>query len=256
MEIRNVDYSYQQRIKTLSDISMTVPKGQITTIIGPNGSGKSTLLQLMSRHLTPGKGEMLLDGKNISLYSTKEFARKIAVVHQQNDAPNDMTVERLIEYGRLPYKKLLQMKQKEDYDIIAWALKCTNLEDKKDVVLNRLSGGERQRVWIAMALAQKTNYLFLDEPTTYLDLFHQYEILELITQLNQLNSMTIVMVLHDLNQAIKYSDQLIIMKDGAIVKHGKPAEVMNEQIIKEIYRLDVLMKSDKDAGLYIVPIGV
>ncbi|GAE32240.1 ABC transporter ATP-binding protein [Halalkalibacter hemicellulosilyticus] len=256
MEIRNVDYSYQQNIKTLSNISMTVAKGQITTIIGPNGSGKSTLLQLMSRHLTPEKGEVLLDGKKISLFSTKEFAREIAVVHQQNDAPTDMTVERLIEYGRLPYKKLLQMKQKEDDDIIAWALTCTNLEEKKDVMLHQLSGGERQRVWIAMSLAQKTNYLFLDEPTTYLDLFHQYEILEFITQLNQLNNMTIVMVLHDLNQAIKYSDQLIIMKDGAIVTQGKPAEVMNEQIIKEIYGVEVVMKSDKDTGLYIVPIGV
>ncbi|QWG35487.1 ABC transporter ATP-binding protein [Bacillus mycoides] len=256
MEVKNVTFSYDNVTDRLKSVSSEIEVGKITTIIGPNGCGKSTLLGVMSRNHDPRSGEVMLDGKAISQYKPKEFARKLAVVHQQNEAPADITVEKLTSFGRMPYKNIFSTQTDEDSEAIERALTCTRLQDKRDKPIHALSGGERQRVWIAMTLAQNTPMLFLDEPTTYLDIYYQLEILELVKELNEVHGLTIVMVLHDINQAIRYSDHIIVMKDGEIVMKGKPGEVVTEDMIKTIYGVDVVVKHDEDTGLYMVPMGI
>ncbi|MBS4218507.1 ABC transporter ATP-binding protein [Bacillus sp. FJAT-49711] len=254
MEIKDITFSYGDKINRLHQISGEIEIGKITTIIGPNGCGKSTLLGVMSSNYLPQQGHVLLDGKKIGDYKPKELARKLAVVHQQNGAPLDMTVERLTAFGRLPHRNMFSSLSDQDEEAIEWALSCTNLQDKRHITLDSLSGGEKQRVWIAMALAQNSQFLFLDEPTTYLDIYYQYEILDLIKRLNLEHGLSIVMVLHDINQAIQYSDTIIVMKDGKLVIKGRPEEVISEQLIADIYGIEVIVKSDVRTGLYIVPI--
>ncbi|EAO55100.1 Ferrichrome transport ATP-binding protein fhuC [Bacillus thuringiensis serovar israelensis ATCC 35646] len=256
MEIKNVTFSYDNVTNRLKSVSSEIEIGKITTIIGPNGCGKSTLLSVMSRNHVPSSGEVILDGKAISEYKPKEFARKLAVVHQQNEAPADITVEKLISFGRMPYKNIFSPQTDEDREAIERALVCTNLQSKRDKPIYALSGGERQRVWIAMTLAQNTPMLFLDEPTTYLDIYYQLEILELVKELNEVYGLTIVMVLHDINQAIRYSDHIIVMKDGEIITKGNPNDVITEEMVKAIYGVDVIVKQDEDTGLYMVPMGI
>ena len=256
MEIKNVTFSYDNVTNRLKSVSSEIEIGKITTIIGPNGCGKSTLLSVMSRNHVPSSGEVILDGKAISEYKPKEFARKLAVVHQQNEAPADITVEKLISFGRMPYKNIFSPQTDEDREAIERALVCTNLQSKRDKPIYALSGGERQRVWIAMTLAQNTPMLFLDEPTTYLDIYYQLEILELVKELNEVHGLTIVMVLHDINQAIRYSGHIIVMKDGEIITKGNPNDVITEEMVKAIYGVDVIVKQDEDTGLYMVPMGI
>lgn len=256
MEIKNVTFSYDNVTNRLKSVSSEIEIGKITTIIVLNGCGKSTLLSVMSRNHVPSSGEVILDGKAISEYKPKEFARKLAVVHQQNEAPADITVEKLISFGRMPYKNIFSPQTDEDREAIERALVCTNLQSKRDKPIYALSGGERQRVWIAMTLAQNTPMLFLDEPTTYLDIYYQLEILELVKELNEVYGLTIVMVLHDINQAIRYSDHIIVMKDGEIITKGNPNDVITEEMVKAIYGVDVIVKQDEDTGLYMVPMGI
>lgn len=256
MDIKELTFSYDNKINRLENINGEIQKGEITTIIGPNGCGKSTLLGVMSNNYLPQKGQVILEGKEIHKYKPKEFAKMLAVVHQQNEAPSDMTVEKLTSYGRLPHRSMFMPISEEDEEAIEWALTCTNLQEKRHASIDSLSGGEKQRVWIAMTLAQKTQYLFLDEPTTYLDIYYQYEILALIKQLNTEYGLSIVMVLHDINQAIQYSDTIIVMKEGEIVLKGSPKEIISEQLISDIYGIDVVVKNDERTGLYIVPIGI
>ncbi|HDR8062217.1 ABC transporter ATP-binding protein [Bacillus thuringiensis] len=256
MEIKNVTFSYDNVTNRLKSVSSEIEIGKITTIIGPNGCGKSTLLSVMSRNHVPSSGEVILDGKAISEYKPKELARKLAVVHQQNEAPADITVEKLISFGRMPYKNIFSPQTDEDREAIERALVCTNLQSKRDKPIYALSGGERQRVWIAMTLAQNTPMIFLDEPTTYLDIYYQLEILELVKELNEVYGLTIVMVLHDINQAIRYSDHIIVMKDGEIITKGNPNDVITEEMVKAIYGVDVIVKQDEDTGLYMVPMGI
>lgn len=256
MDIKEVTFSYDKKMNTLHAVDSTIDIGKVTTIIGPNGCGKSTLLGVMSNHYTPQSGQVLLDGKTLTTFKPKELAKELAVVHQQNKAPSDMTVEKLVSYGRIPYKNLFSSESTEDKEAIAWALNSTNLMDKRKMPIDELSGGQMQRVWIAMALAQKTPFLFLDEPTTYLDIYYQYELLELIKSLNHTYGMSIVMVLHDINQAIRYSDTIIAMKDGEVIVKGTPIDVITAQKIKEIYGVDVVVKNDKETGMYIIPVGV
>lgn len=255
MEVNDVVYSHDKKSNHINSLSFNIDKGKITTVIGPNGCGKSTLLGLLSNHYKPQKGTVTLENRSLQQYTLKELARKIAVVHQENKAPVDMTVERLVGYGRLPYSSIFQGDQAKDNAVVSWALDETNLTSKATSQISTLSGGERQRVWIAMALAQQTPYLFLDEPTTFLDLYYQYDILELIKRLNKKYGLTILMVLHDINQAIRYSDIIITMKDGTLIKKGEPADVITQELLYDIYQMDVLVKEEKEIGLYTVPIG-
>lgn len=256
MEIKDITFSYQDKVRRLHQVTVEIKKGAITTIIGPNGSGKSTLMGVLTNMLTPEQGQIILDGKELNRYRPKELAKILGVVHQQNIAPADMTVEKLIYYGRLPYKKTFSPSSIKDAEMVDWALACTGLADKRHMTLDQLSGGQQQRAWIAMALAQDTKYLFLDEPTSNLDLYYQYEILQLVQQLRNEQGLTIVMVLHDINQALQYSDRIIAMKDGRLIASGSPADTITEGLIHELYGIDVVVREDKTLGKYIVPLGI
>lgn len=253
MDVNQITFSYDGKIDRLHGVQATIEQGKITTIIGPNGCGKSTLLNIMSNNGKPRQGEVILDGKAIARYRPLELAKQLAVVHQQNEAPDDLTVEKLISFGRMPHKRMFASNKAEDEEAVEWAIACTNLEQRRFRTLDQLSGGERQRVWIAMALAQRTPILFLDEPTTYLDMFYQLEIMELIHRLNREYGLTIVMVLHDINQALRYSDVIIAMKDGRILSSGHPHDMLTADLIQEVYDVQVLVRRDDEAGVYIVP---
>ena len=256
MEINQVVVSHDGTKRHLNGVTTAIPKGKITTIIGPNGCGKSTLLSVMSRNNRPLEGQARLENRDLVEYKPKEFAKKFAIVYQQNDIPQDLTVEKLVMFGRMPYSSLLKKKTQEDEEAVTWALSCTNLLDKRENDLSALSGGERQRVWIAMALAQKSEMLCLDEPTTYLDIYYQLELLELVKELNDKHHLTIVMVLHDINQAIRYSDHVILMKNGQIVAEGLPREVITKEVIKDVYGVNAVFHEDEQLGLYMMPLSI
>ena len=238
MKVKNVHFSYGKN-KILNGVSFQIEEGKVTTIMGANGCGKSTLFSLMMKNLYPAKGNIFLKGKNILNLNLKEFARKVAIVQQYNTASDDITVESLISFGRTPYKKMMQANSREDEEKIQWAMEVTGLTEYRNREVSRLSGGQRQRVWIAMALAQGTKTLFLDEPTTYLDIRYQIEILKLVKKLNQEYGITIVMVLHDINQAITYSDRIIGLKDGQVLVEGAPEDVITEESIRELYGINL-----------------
>lgn|SRR5699024_4428390 len=256
MEINHIRFSYQDKVERLKDVTATIEKGKITTILGPNGCGKSTLLSVLAKFNVPTSGDITLNGKALHQYTPKELAKTLSVVQQSSVAPEEMTVEKLVYYGRLPYQKMFTTATEEDDDKVLWALEKTGLLEKKDALLSSLSGGQQQRAWIALALAQNTPYLFLDEPTANLDIFYQYEILELVKTLCEEEGLTIVMVLHDINQTIQYSDRVIIMKAGEMVANGKPEEVITSALLADVYGIKVVMKEDPSVGKYIVPIGI
>ena len=237
MKVKNLSFSYHQN-PFIENLNIEFKENQITTIIGSNGSGKSTLLMLLSRIYKPQEGNIEIDEQNIWNYKIKDFAKKVAVVHQKNQINGDQDVKTIVGYGRLPYLHYSQKLSQEDYEI-DWALEVTNLKEYKNRTLKSLSGGQQQRVWIAMALAQKTPYLLLDEPTTYLDIRYQLELLRLLKEINQKYKITIIMVLHDINQAIQYSDHIIGMKQGQIIVEGKAKDIMNQEVIKKIYGIDL-----------------
>lgn len=238
MEIKHVSFAYGRKL-VIRDISFQVPEHKITTLMGANGCGKSTLFSLMTKNLTPGRGVITHGGKNIQTVKLKDFAKEVAIVHQNNSSAGDITVEQLVAFGRTPHRKMGARESEEDRRMIAWALEAANVEEYKDRSMSTLSGGQKQRVWIAMALAQGTKFLLLDEPTTYLDIRYQIEILDLILKLNQEFGLTVVMVLHDINQAITYSDEIIGMKDGRICFQGKPQEVVTAEHMEEIYGVEM-----------------
>lgn len=241
MEVRELSFAYHEN-QVLKKASLHIETGKITTIMGANGCGKSTLFSLMTKNLIPGKGKIFLNDKNIRNMGLNDFAKQVAIVHQYNTAPDDLTVEELVAFGRTPYKTMFGSTSEADDDMIEWAMEVTGTIEYRDREIGRLSGGQRQRVWIAMALAQNTKILFLDEPTTYLDIRYQIEILELIKSLNRDFDMTIIMVLHDINQAIHYSDVVIGLKDGNVLMEGAPEEVITADSIEALYgiRLDVV----------------
>lgn len=254
MEIKKIAFSYGDRT-FIEGLNGKIERGKITTILGPNGCGKSTLLKLMTNHLKPNKGKVLLDCEEVSKIPLKQMAKRIAMVHQQNEVPSDTTVERLVNFGRMPYQTMFSNYDEEGEAVVKWALEVTNLTHMAKKRVGQLSGGERQRAFIALALAQKTDVLFLDEPTTYLDIFYQLEILNLVKKLNKEYNMTIVMVLHDINQAVQFSDNLIIMKKGEICYSGDVERGITQQRLKEVYNINALIKWSKENNCpYIVPL--
>ncbi len=244
IELKNICVNYGEK-KIIKDVSFKIKNGQVVTIIGPNGSGKSTLIKVMSRCLKPIKGKVYLDGENINDINTKEVAKKMAILPQVKIVPYDITVEELVSYGRYPHLDFKQKLKNEDKEIINWAIKKTGLQKLRKRFVSTLSGGERQRTWIAMSLAQKPKILLLDEPTTFLDISYQIEVLELIKELNETLNITVVMVLHDLNQAARYSDKLFVLKEGILSKIGCPKEVINEYLLKDVFGIKANVYNDK-----------
>lgn len=236
MRVDNLFFAYDKD-DIIKGISFEIKDNKITTLMGANGCGKSTLFQLLTKNLKPREGSVFLDQRDIKDIRLKEFAQNVAIVHQYNTAPPDLPVHSLIAYGRIPFFKHFAKAQDKDKDkeIVDWALEVTDMSELKNRRMGQLSGGQRQRAWIAMALAQQPKILLLDEPTTYLDVKFQIEILRLIKSLNKDYSMTIVMVLHDINQAIYYSDEIIGMKKGNLLFQGNPDDVITEESIQDMY---------------------
>ena len=252
-EINGLSFAYGKN-QVLKGLDLSIKEGGITTLIGANGCGKSTLFNLMTKNLKPQQGEISLYGQNISACHVKEFAKQVAIVHQYNTAPPDLTVEKLVSYGRTPYHTMgLSPDPEEDEKKVKWALEITNTEKIKDKPITQLSGGQKQRVWIAMALAQDTKVLFLDEPTTYLDVRYQLDILRLIKKLNREFAITVIMVLHDINQSLYYSDQIVAMKDGRIIAHGLPEEIITTELVKQVYDVDLQIQK-VDGKPFVIPV--
>ncbi len=243
----NLAVAYEDNL-VVSGLNMQIPQGKITTIIGPNGCGKSTVLKAVGRILRPNNGMVYLNGNDIRRLTTKEIAQKMAILPQSPQAPAGLTVGELVAYGRFPYQRGLEKLKLEDKKIIAWALEVTKLTDLEITAVDNLSGGQRQRVWIAMALAQQTDLILLDEPTTYLDLSYQLEVLELLYRLNREQGCTIVMVLHDLNLAARFADYMVAIRCGKIICHGAPEEIMTTKVLRETFRIDATIITEPRTG--------
>lgn len=239
--VKNLSFAYGKQ-QVLKNLDLELHEGKITTLIGANGCGKSTLFNLMTKNLRPDEGEILLRGGDIAGMRLKDFAKEVSIVHQYNTAPVDLSVEKLVGYGRTPYHTMgLSPDPKEDEEKIRRALEITHTYKHRDKPVSELSGGQKQRVWIAMALAQDTRVLFLDEPTTYLDIRYQLEILELVKKLNKEFDITIVMVLHDINQTIYFSDKIIGLQGGHVAIEGAPDQVITEESIQKLYGVHLMV---------------
>ncbi|MCD8371581.1 MAG: ABC transporter ATP-binding protein [Clostridiales bacterium] len=240
MEARDLTFSYDGKVNVLEHLDVKFLKGKITVLLGANGCGKSTLFKLLTKNLYPDEGRVNLYGEDLEEYSLKEFARNVAIVHQNNTAPPDRKVETLVGYGRTPYLNAFQTAgSKEDEETIRWAMEVTHVDSYRNRPVSELSGGQRQRVWIAMALAMMTDILFLDEPCNSLDIRYQIGIMKLVRQLNREYGMTIIMILHDINQAMTYADVLIGMKDGRIIAEGEPQEIVTPEMIRTLYGIEL-----------------
>ncbi|AUM95179.1 TPA: ABC transporter ATP-binding protein [Clostridium botulinum] len=253
INIQDFTIGYNNKV-IVKNFNLKVDKGDMLTIIGPNGSGKSTVLKAIGRLLRPMEGIIHLDGKLLWDMSNKDIAKEMACLSQHNSAPKDMTIRRIVGFGRNPHKAWFESLNKDDEEIIDWALENTNLKHMENKKITSVSGGERQRTWLAMALAQKPKVLLLDEPTTYLDINNQIEILELVRQLNENLKLTVVMVLHDLNQAAKYSNRVLVLKNGEIQALGKPEEILNKKLIRDVYSVDMnILKNQFGEKLIFIP---
>lgn len=240
----------------LEGLDLDVPPGKITAIVGANACGKSTLLRTMSRLLSPRSGQVLLDGKSIHRIPPRQLAKILGLLPQSPIAPEGITVADLVSRGRHPHHGMLSRWTRRDDEAVAAALEATKTFDLAEKPVDELSGGQRQRVWIAMALAQQTDLLLLDEPTTFLDISHQVEVLDLLTDLNQARGTTIVMVLHDLNLAARYADHLVTMAEGRLHASGKPADVLTVENVREVFGLESRIIADPTSGRPIMlPIG-
>ncbi|MET7704943.1 ABC transporter ATP-binding protein [Micromonospora sp. NPDC005413] len=255
LAVESLMLGYKDRV-VISSLDLDVPPGKITAIVGANACGKSTLLRSMSRLLAPRAGHVLLDGKQVHRLPAKQLARTLGLLPQSPTAPEGITVADLVGRGRNPHQRVLSRWSREDDAAVAAALDATQTADLADRSVDELSGGQRQRVWIAMALAQQTDLLLLDEPTTFLDVSHQVDVLDLLTDLNQTRGTTIVMVLHDLNLAARYADHLIALADGRLHAAGEPAQVLTEECVRAVFGLESKVIIDPTSGKpLMLPIG-
>lgn len=255
LEGKGLTLSYDHR-EISRGLDVVLPEGKVSVIIGPNACGKSTLLRALSRLLTPKAGEVLLHGQPAGGYAPKELARRLGLLPQSSTAPYGITVGDLVARGRFPHQKMLRQWSQEDEEAVVSAMRATGVLELAGRSVDELSGGQRQRVWVAMLFAQDTPVMLLDEPTTFLDVTHQLDVLELCRSVNQERARTVVIVLHDLNQACRFADHLIVMKDGAVVATGSPDEVMSEQLLLDVYGLRSRIITDPVFGTpLVVPIG-
>jgi iron complex transport system ATP-binding protein len=243
IETKQLTLAYGESV-IIEELDLKIPKGEITVFIGGNGCGKSTLLRSIARLLKPKSGEIVLNGKTISKMSSKDVAKQMAVLPQGPVAPEGLTVLQLVKQGRYPYQTWLKQWSSEDERKVHEALDATGLLELKERPVDSLSGGQRQRAWIAMTLAQDTDFILLDEPTTYLDMTHQIEILDLLYELNEMENRTIVMVLHDLNLACRYAHNIVAVKDKKIAAMGKPEDVVTRELVKNVFEMDCEISVD------------
>ncbi|MBR2567733.1 MAG: ABC transporter ATP-binding protein [Paenibacillus sp.] len=246
LKIHSLRMEFRERA-VVQDFSLEVEEGEIVSIIGPNGSGKSTILKGVSGMLPCVSGQVCIADQHLAQMTAKHVSQVMCMLCQANISPADMTVQELVGYGRSPHKKWYERLDHKDYEIIAWALDKTGMTGYKDRLMASLSGGEAQRAWLAMALAQRPKLLLLDEPTTYLDIGHQLEVLELVRQLNQELGLTVVMVLHDLNHASTYSDKVCVIQQGTIERYGRPSEVFTEELIRRVYGVETEIDTRTDS---------
>ncbi len=246
IEIKNLSFNYTPNKTIFSNLNLTIKKGEITTLLGKNGCGKSTLIKLLSKNITNYTGNIFLENKELKSYSLKELAKKLSIVYQNNATPQEITVFDMVSFARLPYQNIFFYKKtKEDIEKINFSLKETDLIDYKNTIVSELSGGQLQRVYIAMCLAQDTEIIILDEPTTFLDIKYQKSIMKLVKRLNQELHLTIIMVLHDINQAITYSDNIVALLDGEIIKNDKAHTLLDEELLNKIYDTAIKIEDGK-----------
>lgn len=245
LQVESVHVHYGER-PIVQNLSLTVQKGEVVSIIGPNGSGKSTLLKSISGLIPYASGGVTIEGKELQKMNVREVAKQLCMLSQSNVSPMDMTVGDLVGFGRMPHKKWYEQLTQEDREIIQWALEQTNMRRYEHRLVHSLSGGESRKAWLAMALAQRPKLLLLDEPTTYLDIAHQLDVLELVKTLNKELGITVVMVLHDLNHASLYSDKVCVIQNGERKAYGTPKDVLNQELIRSVYGVEVDVELTKD----------
>ena len=243
LETKSLTLSYGETI-IINELNLEIPKGKITIFIGSNGCGKSTLLRSLARLLKPTSGDIFLDDKAIQNMQTKQIARQMAILPQGPQAPEGLTVLQLVKQGRYPYQTWLKQWSEKDEEMVQKALAATGMTEFAERDVHALSGGQRQRAWIAMTLAQDTDIILLDEPTTYLDMTHQIEVLDLLFELNETEQRTIVMVLHDLNLACRYADNIVAIQDKQIYAQGKPEEIVDCKLVRDVFRMDCQITTD------------
>ncbi|HEY0126908.1 MAG TPA: ABC transporter ATP-binding protein [Blastococcus sp.] len=249
-----VTLAYDDHI-VVRDLDLQLLEGSFTAIVGPNGCGKSTLLRALGRLLRPTGGQVLLDGRSIARTPTREVAKVFGLLPQSPIAPDGLSVADLVARGRHPHQSWLRQWSRDDEAVVAEALSWTDMAELADRPVDELSGGQRQRAWISMALAQGTDLLLLDEPTTYLDLSHQIDVLELVGRLHAERGRTVVVVLHDLNLAARYAQRLVAMKDGVLVSSGNPEDVLTEQLLADVFELEARVLPDPVSGTpMVVPV--
>ncbi|MFJ7249590.1 ABC transporter ATP-binding protein [Kitasatospora sp. NPDC098652] len=254
LEARGLTLAYEART-VVEGLDVGIPDGRVTVIVGPNACGKSTLLRALGRLLKPVRGAVLLDGEELARIPTRRIAQRLGLLPQSPTAPEGISVADLVSRGRQPHQSWWQQWSAEDEAAVAEALERTSTAELAERSVDELSGGQRQRAWIAMALAQGTDILLLDEPTTYLDIAHQVEVLDLVRRLNVERGRTVVAVLHDLNQAARYADHLVAMRDGRVVAEGPPGEVVTAELVREVFGLDSVVVPDPVTGTPLVVPG-
>jgi iron complex transport system ATP-binding protein len=237
LQAKGVELAYEDKV-IARNLSIGVPDGKISVLIGPNGSGKSTALRALARLLKPGGGEVVLDGRSIQELSTKDVARRLAILPQLLVAPESITVEELVWFGRHPYRRPLLSPGSADKEAVEWALEVTGSAQIRDRQVDQISGGQRQRAWIALCLAQGTDLILLDEPTTFLDIAYQMDVLDLLHDLNRKQQKTIVMVLHDVNQAAEYAEHVFVLSEGTLVTEGPPEEVLTCEMMSTVFGIE------------------
>ncbi|MDO5516653.1 MAG: ABC transporter ATP-binding protein [Clostridium sp.] len=244
ISVKNLTVAYEKNT-IIEEMDLRIPKGKISIIIGANGCGKSTLLKTISRINKPKSGDIFINKKNIKKIKEKDIAKEVAFLPQGPVAPSGLTVREIVAYGRFPHQKMIGGLNSHDKEVIDWAIRETGLSEFSEREIENLSGGQRQRAWIAMTLAQETEIIMLDEPTTYLDMSYQLEVLEVLQKLNREKNITVVIVLHELNNACRFADNIIGLKKGKVICEGKPIDVINKKTLKEIYGIDAsLVKSE------------